>query len=147
VAGRSAEALCWISAGAFFLAALAAGVWKYACIARSPDARAPAYVDTAHRAALMYAFACALLAELVARSAWSNAVNLAAAAIVIAFFAAAVLGYAVHGLLRDTENQLARPHRLGRRTIPPAAMVGFMVVLAAAEIGGFSVVFAGYLAS
>lgn len=139
--------MCWTSAGGFFLAALCAGVWKYACIARSPDARAPFYVDTAHRAALLYAFACVLLAELVARSAWSNAVNLVASALVIGFFAAAVLGYLIHGALRDTENQLARPHRLGRRTIPPAAMVGFMGILAAAEIGGFAVVFAGYLAA
>lgn len=142
----SAEALCWTSAGAFFLAALLAGIWKYACIAASPEARAPVYVDIAHRAALMYAFACALLAELVARSAWSSRTNLVAAAAAITFFALAVVGYVVHGALRDTDNQLQRPHRLGRRTVPAGAMVAFMAVLIAAEVGGFAVVFAGFLA-
>jgi len=38
------------------------------------------------------------------------------------FFAAAVLGYVIHGALRDTDNQLARPHRLGTRTVSPAAV-------------------------
>jgi hypothetical protein len=141
-----APTFCLASAGGFFLVALLTGVWKYACIARSPDARAPYYVDTAHRAALLYAFACALLAQLTAASAWRDRVNLVASAVTIGFFAAAVLGYVVHGVLRDTDNQLAVPHRLGARTIPPGAMRAFMVVLAAAEIGGFVVVFAGYLA-
>jgi hypothetical protein len=29
------------------------------------------------------------------------------------YFAIAVFGFAVHGALRDTDNQLERPHRLG----------------------------------
>jgi hypothetical protein len=137
---------CLISAGAFLLTGLVTGAWKYACILRSPEARAPFYVDTAHRASLLYAFACALLAELCERSAWSRAVNLAAAVAVITFFALAVLGYVVHGVLRDTDNQLQRPHQLGKRTVPSGQVLGFMVLLMTAEIGGFLVIFAGYLA-
>ena len=37
------------------------------------------YVDICHRAALMYAFACLVLAEVASRSAWSETVNAAAA--------------------------------------------------------------------
>jgi hypothetical protein len=142
----TAHEFCLTSAGAFLVTGLATGIWKYACIAGSADARAPVYVDIAHRTALMYAFACGLLAMLCERSAWSNAVNLAAAVAAIAFFALAVAGYVVHGVLRDTDNQLARPHRLGGRTIPGGAMRAFMAVLIAAELGGVAVLFAGYLA-
>jgi hypothetical protein len=141
----TAATFCLASAGAFFLVGLATGTWKYACIATSPDARAPLYVDTAHRSSLLYAFACGLLAQLVARSAWADRVNLGASILLIVFFAASVLGYVIHGALRDTDNQLAKPHRLGTRTIAPAAMRAFMVSLAVIEIGGFTVIFAGYL--
>lgn len=137
---------CLAGAGAFFLVGLLAGIWKYACIHRSPEARAPFYVDTAHRAALLYAFACALTGELCRRSAWPDRVNLVAAVALIAFFALAVLGYLVHGALGDTDNQLRRPHRLGKGTISPAAMLAFMVALIVAEVGGFAVIFAGFLA-
>ncbi len=126
---------------------LVAGTWKYACIARSTEAKAPYYVDTAHRASLMYAFACVLLAVLAERSAWSLAVNLTASIVLVVFFAVAVLGYIVHGALRDTDNQFERPHRLGRKTIAPRAMLTFMVSLCVAELAGFLVLFSGYLAA
>jgi len=142
-----AETFCFASAGAFFLVGLVTGTWKYRAIAASPDARAPVYVDVAHRTALLYAFACGLMAQLAARSAWSNATNLAASVTLVAFFASAVAGYIVHGVLRDTDNQLRRPHVLGRRTVPPGAVHGFMTVLAAAEIISFAVLFAGFVAA
>jgi len=136
---------CLASAGGFFLVGLVTGTWKYACIATSAEARAPFYVDTAHRASLLYAFACALLAQLTARNAWPDGATLAAAILLVGFFAVSVFGYIVHGALRDTDNQLARPHRLGRRTVAPAAMLTFMVSLAVVEIAGFAVIFSGYL--
>src|SRR5262245_9931013 len=105
----SASSFCLVSAASFFALGLLAGVWKYAWIARTADGRAPSYVDVAHRAALLYAFACHLLGQLCARSAWPDWVNLAAAIVLVSFFAAAVLGYVVHGVLRDTDNQLRRP--------------------------------------
>jgi len=142
-----AETFCFASAGAFFLVGLLAGIWKYHAIATTIEARAPVYVDVAHRAALQYAFACALMAELAARGAWSNATNLAASIVVIVFFASAVAGYLVHGALRDTDNQLRRPHVLGRRTIPPGVIRGFMMLLATAEVAGFAVLLTGFLAA
>ena len=142
----TAHAFCLTSAGSFLLTGLVTGIWKYAWIARSAEARAPVYVDIAHRTALMYAFACGLLAMLCERSAWRDGVNLAAAAVAIAFFALAVIGYVVHGVLRDTDNQLARPHRLGARTIPAAAIRAFMAALIAGEVGGVAVIVAGFVA-
>jgi hypothetical protein len=137
--------LCVVSAGGFFLAGLLTGAWKYHHMARSPQAAAPAYVDIAHRAALLYSFAALLLAVFAGLSAWSDTVNLLAAAAPLAFFALAIGGYVTHGILRDTDNQFLRPHRLGGAVLPPAVLTGFMWALMAAEIGGFVVLFAGTL--
>lgn len=135
-----------VSAGLFFLAGLLGGVWKYWAISTSPDARAPVYVDMTHRASLLYSFACVLLAELAGGSVWSHAVNLAASIVLLVFFAITIVGYAAHGFLRDTDNQLRRPHRLGRTTLPEPAMRMFMILLCAAEVAGFLVLFSGYVA-
>lgn len=137
--------LAIVSCGLFFLTGLLTGVWKYVCIARSPDATAPAYVDICHRAALMYSFACLVLAKFAELSVWHASVDFWATLAPIVFFALAVLLYAVHGWLRDTDNQLRRPHVLGRWKVPDAAMALGMWTLVGAEIGGFVVLLAGTL--
>jgi type III secretory pathway component EscU len=142
-----ASTFCLATAGVFFLFGLLFGAWKYACIARSPRAQAPVYVDVAHRSALLYAFACMLLGQLCAASAWSATTNLVAVIVMVGYFAISVTGYAVHGALRDTDNQLMRPHQLGTRTIGSGAMRAFMVSLIIAEVGAFVVVLSGYIAN
>ena len=140
-----AAALALIASGVFFLAGLVTGVWKYRCIATSAQATAPAYVDICHRAALMYSFACIVLLEFAQRSAWPPPVNLAATAIPITYFGIAVISYAVHGWLRDTDNQLRHPHRLGLFEVPALLMSLFFWSLVVAEIGSFLVLFCGFL--
>lgn len=142
-----AERIAVVAAGSFFLAGLVLGGWKYVQITRSPDARAATYVDVAHRAALLYAFACLVVERFTALSKLGATVELVAVLAQIGFFALALASYVVHGLLRDTDNQLARPHRLGQRTIPSSAMLVFMIVLMTAEIGGFAVLFWGAFAT
>ncbi|MCZ7525131.1 MAG: hypothetical protein M5U14_01295 [Acidimicrobiia bacterium] len=137
--------LAVVAAGVFFLAGLVTGAWKYVRIASSPAAVAPPYVGIAHRAALMYAFATLLLGRFAELSPWADAVDLLAVAAPVVYFAAAIGGYVVHGALDDTDNQFARPHRLGTRTVPEATMARVMWSLVVAEIGGFSVLFAGTL--
>jgi hypothetical protein len=73
--------------------------------------------------------------------------NAQAPVYVITYFAIAVLTYAVHGALRDTDNQLRRPHRLGTKTIGNRLMRAFMISLITAEVGAFLVIFSGYLAA
>ena len=85
------------------------------------------------------------LSQLPERSAWSNAVNLRAAMVLQLFFATSVVAYVVHGALGDTDNQFRRPPRWGKLTIPSFAMTTFMLVLIAAEVSAFGVVFSGYL--
>lgn len=142
---QPAVVLCLVAAGVFFLTGLLTGVWKYGHIARSATATAPVYVDIAHRASLLYSFAAILLAHFAALSAWDNTVDLIAAALPLVFFALAIGGYVIHGVLRDTDNQLLRPHKIGSMTLPQHSLAVFMGLLIAAEVGGFLVLFAGFL--
>jgi hypothetical protein len=123
------------AAGLMFMWALVLGVVKYRQIAASDDARAHPYIDVAHRAALLYSFATLLVAAFVELSGWSTLVNLLAAGALFVFFAAAVAGYMLHGLRRDTDNQFRDP---------VAGTHGFMLWLIVAEIGGFAVLLAGF---
>lgn len=140
-----AEKAALLSAGLFLLVGLLTGVWKYLQIRRSEKARAHYYVDVAHRASLMYAFACLVLERLAAESAWPDSVNLGAVLAAVLFFALAVGSYVTHGLLADTTNQLRRPHRLGGGELPASLITGFMWLLILAELGGVAVLFAGML--
>lgn len=137
--------LALVAAGGFFLSGLLTGVWKYGCIAAHAKAEAPAYVDIAHRASLMYSFAALLLAVFASISAWSDTVDLWSVALPLLFFAVAIVGYVVHGLLRDTDNQFRRPQTIGPVKLPRHGLLLLMVALTVAEIGGFVVLFAGVL--
>jgi hypothetical protein len=125
-----------LAAGLIFLLALVLGVWKYRQIMASDDHRAHVYVDIAHRAALLYSFATMLIAVFDVYSVWPAWVNLTASMVVVFFFVAAIASYIEHGLRRDTENQLEHPTR-GLKLSMAALIVG--------EIGGFAVVFAGFI--
>lgn len=125
------------------MAGLLFGAWKYIHIHTSDKAQAPVYVDIAHRAALMYAFACLIIERFVELSRLSETVETAAVLAQVVFFALAVLTYAIHGLLKDTDNQLERPHRLGAVHLPGWTIVAFMGALMVGEIGGFAVLFWG----
>jgi len=127
-----------LAAGLIFIGALLLGVWKYRQMAASPEGRAHPYVDTAHRAALLYSFATLLVATFVELSGWSEAVNLVAAFAVIAFFVGAVAGYVYHGLTRGTQNQF-------REGEGPPGLHPFMWTLIVVELAGFSVLLAGFV--
>src|SRR5918996_3000951 len=86
-----------LAAGLIFIWALLLGVWKYRQMVSTPDGLAHPYVDTAHRAALLYSFATLLIATFVELSGFSDAVNLIAAFATIFFFVGATAGYAIQG--------------------------------------------------
>jgi len=141
----TADTLCLLAAGLFFMTGLLTGFWKYLCIVRSPESVAPVYVDIAHRASLMYSFSALLLRAFVPYSPLGVTGTLIATAAPLLFFALAISTYVLHGLLRDTDNQLKSPHRLGGTTLPGVLLHGFMAMLAVAEIGGFAVLLWGFL--
>lgn len=142
-----ARAFCLLAAGVFFLSGMITGVWKYRAIITAPEARAPVYVDIAHRTSLLYAFACILLREFVPYSPLSPAGTMWAVGIPILFFASAVVSYILHGLLRDTDNQLRRPHVLGKHHVSGVLISVYIWALIAGEIGGFAILFYGFLRS
>lgn len=143
----SAAHFCLAASALFLLTGLLTGVWKYACMASSPDATAPVYVDIAHRTALMYSFACLVMQQLVPHSPVSAELTRWVVAIPIGFFALAVGSYVLHGILRDTDNQLRSPHRLGSTTLPGIAMKALMVSLIIGEVGGVGILVYGVLTS
>lgn len=124
------------AAGLIFLLALVLGIWKYRQMATSTDHLAHPYVDIAHRAALLYSFATLLVAVFVELSAWPEWLNLTAATTMVVFFIGSIASYIIHGAKRDTTNQMSQPGR--------SIHVG-MTALIVGEIGGFVVLFAGFL--
>lgn len=131
-----AEKICLSAAFLFFMTGLITGIWKYRHMARSEDATSPIYVDIAHRSSLLYSFAALLLAAFSAHSVFAGWVNTVAALAALVFFALAIATYVIHGLLQDTDNQLRRPHRLGKRLLPSWVTGLFMTLLIVGEVGG-----------
>lgn len=141
----AAEKLTLLSAGIFFLVGLLAGVWKYKQIMASENGEAHPYVDICHRASLLYAFASILLLKFLEISQLPDMLELVAVAAALFYFATAILTYAIHGFLKDTDNQLRAPFNLGKNVMPKASITIYMWMLIAAEIGGFLVLFYGVL--
>lgn len=127
--------LAILFSGIFLLMGMLTGVWKYLEIRNSARFRAHYYVDIAHRASLLYAPASLILAVLAYFSVWSETANLIFVAANIFFFAASILSYILHGLLKDTSNQFQVPHRMSRFSLPTALMTLFMILLIVAELG------------
>ncbi|OAT70976.1 hypothetical protein AWB85_00075 [Mycobacteroides immunogenum] len=129
-------AVTLLAAGLIFLLSLVLGVWKYRQMITSPNHLAHPYVDTAHRAALLYSFATLLTAVFVELSAWPSWVNITAAMVLVFFFVAAIASYIAHGMLRDTTNQFEKPG---------SGMHLAMVLLILGEVGGFGILLSGFV--
>lgn len=132
-----------IASGFFLWLGMLTGVWKYLQIRKSEKSRAHYYVDIAHRASLLYASACLILAVLAYFSVWDDGVDFILVVGNIIFFVAAVLSYIVHGLLKDTTNQLKQPHQAGPWTLPPILMSLFMWSLIIVELGATTALWIG----
>ena len=139
--------LCYLFAGVFFTVGLLCGIWKYVGIVKSKDAVAPEYVSILHRASLLYSFACILLAKFVELSTLPAEINFYSALSAIVFFAFAQVTYFLHAVLKDTDNQFLKPYRLGNWVHPPFLTHLSMVLLIIGELGGFMVLFWGFLRS
>ena len=137
--------ICYVAAGSFFLAGLLSGIWKYGGILRSAEAEAPEYVNILHRAALLYSFASLLLAQFVELSNLSDFTEILSVLAVITFFIFAQFTYLIHAILGDTDNQFRKPYTLGSWRMQPFMIHGAMVLLILGEVGGFAVLFWGYL--
>ncbi|TGL75678.1 hypothetical protein [Leptospira jelokensis] len=139
--------LCYLFAGSFFTVGLLCGIWKYFGILNSKDAVAHEYISILHRASLLYSFACLLLAKFVELSTLPENINFYAAFVSMGFFAFAQIVYLIHAILKDTDNQFAKPYRLGNWLYPSFLIHGSMVLLILGELGGFLILFWGFISS
>jgi hypothetical protein len=85
----------------------------------------------------MYSFATVLIAIFVQFSIWPQWLNLVAAGVLVFFFLAAIASYIGHGARRDTTNQFSHPS---------TGLHAAMIALVVGEIGGFAVLFTGFVA-
>ncbi|MBP9888952.1 MAG: hypothetical protein KBF93_21840 [Leptospiraceae bacterium] len=138
-----AQKYCLTAAGIFFLTGLVTGIWKYYKISQSKEAQAPFYIDTAHRASLLYSFASILLLIFAQYSVFSDTMNAWAAISALSFFGFAIVTYILHGILEDTDNQFRKPFQLGNFHLPEFLFHGFMFLLVIAELGGSAVLVVG----
>ncbi len=136
---KTSQTICILFTILFFLIGLLTGIWKYYHIEKSSNASAPEYVNVSHRTALMYSFSSLVLEKLCSLSILEDRINLYASLVVLLFFFFAVLTYIIHGILRDTDNQLRKPNRLGKFILPNFISRSFMIMLIIAEVGGFGV--------
>lgn len=72
--------------GLFLLIGMLTGVWKYALIMKSENHKAPIYVDIAHRNALLFSFACVVIAKLMEFSPFSPAIQMIITVIPLFYF-------------------------------------------------------------
>ena len=134
---HTASRIALSASGIFFMIGLLTGLWKYLCMRQSQKAEAPYYVNTAHRAALMYAFAAQLLAVFAAISAFSDTFNTIAVIFPLLFFAIAIFHYINLGLITESNNSL-------RDSADRQKDYLILNILAASEIGGFTVLLVGF---
>lgn len=137
IINQTAPMLAISCAGLFFMTGLVTGVWKYFCIISTLEFKAPHYVDIAHRSALVYSFAALLIAVFAYLSAFSQSVNILATIAPLLFFAIAIVKYITLGITNKTNNSL-------RDSENPSLDKIIMTTLMVAEIGGFSVLLAGF---
>jgi len=122
----------------FLLVGMLTGVWKYRKTMTSVEYRAPAYVDIAHRASLLYAFACLVLAKLVEFSPFGEVWRIVIVVIPILYFVLTVTGYVREGFLNRTDNMFAERNFV---------TTWFMYGLIAGEIGGVILLLGGFVYS
>lgn len=124
------------SSGVFLLVGMLCGVWKWRAMLDSAAHTAPPYVDLAHRAALLYSFACVVLAALARYSPYPPWLTLASTAGPIVFFAIAVGTYLLLGARGRLETQFSE------RTFVTTTGT---LVLALVEIAGTAALLGGFL--
>lgn len=125
-----------ICSGILFLAALLSGIWKYVDTMKSPDHTVHRYIDTTHYASLFYAFASLLTAKLAELSVWSATWNHIGVGLLVFYFIITILRYAQLGYTKSTTNQFGQRNFL--------TTTG-MYLLIAGELGGFLILFSGFL--
>ena len=126
------------ASGIFLFVGMIGGVLKYHGIMTSQDHRAHPYIDTAHRAALLYSFAALVMAELLKYSPYSDRVQLAITCVPLFFFALAIGQYFKLGLERRVTNQFRQRN---------FSTTWGMLLLMIGEVGGVGAIVWGFVST
>jgi hypothetical protein len=122
--------------GLFLLVGMLTGVWKYASIMRSPEKRAPVYVDIAHRNSLLFSFAAIVIAKLIEFSPFGEIWQLSIVGVLMFFFVLTSANQIMQGFLNRTENIFLEPDRF--RNL-------FMYALIVGEVGSVTLLLGGFV--
>ena len=134
----TAASVALTASGLFLLAGMTIGIWKWRQMRRPPHYQANEYVDIAHRASLLYSFACLVMMKLVEFSPYSEPLQLLAVCGPVFFFATAVASYLWHGYHRREQTQFAETNW---------ATTWGMTLLIVGEIGGVALLVWGFVSS
>ena len=124
------------ASGIYLLGGMLIGIIKYRKTMQSAEHRAPVYIDIAHRASFLYSFAALTIAKLLEQNDFSEVILLPATVLVLIFFSLTIIGYLTTGLKDETGNLFRQKNFL---------TTWFMYALISAEIGGFTIIFIGFL--
>ena len=125
-----------LASGIFLLSAMLIGIAKYRQMLVRETHQANAYVDVAHRAALLYSFAALVIAELVKYSPFGENLQLLTVAAPLVYFALTIVQYVKLGWLGREETQFADRNFV---------TVWVMYSLIAGEIGSIALLVAGFV--
>ena len=125
-----------LGSGVFLLTAMLVGILKYRGMMRSEKHEAPMYIDIAHRAALLYAFAALVIAKLLEFSPFSENVQILIGGIPLVYFALTIIGYIKLGLENRETTQFSERNFI---------TTWFMYGLIAGEIGGIALIVGGFI--
>jgi hypothetical protein len=90
-------------AGLFLLMGMLTGVWKYAAIMKSENHKSSMYIDIAHRNALLFSFACIVIAKLMEFSPFSTTMQMVITLIPLFYFSLTTTNQIKQGFLGRTE--------------------------------------------
>ncbi len=125
-------------AGLFLLIGMITGVWKYAAIMKSENHKSSMYIDIAHRNALLFSFACIVIAKLMESSPFSPTIQLIITIIPLFYFSLTTINQIKEGFAGRTET-IFKERNFSTTWFTYGLIIG--------EISAISLMIAGYVYS
>lgn len=125
-----------LSSGVFLLTAMLVGVLKWRAMMSNANHQAPAYIDIAHRAALLYSFAALVMAKLLEYNPYSLNAQFVMTSVPLFYFAVTIARYLQLGFRGREETQFSERNFI---------TTWGMYLLIAGEIGGVAALLWGFV--
>jgi hypothetical protein len=122
-------------AGLYLLIGMVTGVWKYAAITKNENHKSSMYIDIAHRNALLFSFACLVIAKLMEFSPFSPIMQLVITLIPLFYFSLTTINQIKEGFAGRTETIFKERN---------FSTTWFMYGLIAGEISSISLMIFGF---